>query len=341
MCLPSPMPELLLTRSCDYGCGCCCQARSLDPSGVPRDLISWEDLVYVADFLLASGEPRITLSGGEPSLHPEFVAMTAYLVERGFEVAVSTAGIRKGKALGEASAVFEAYPPQRFSIILNLDPLIQGDPATAEADGIQEFLENFGNRCFPTIRLGDADFDLTDPLQLIFQFGMSRNLSVGLCHPILGHGSPAPEPSQIRAIVNRFFSFADLMERFRIQPIFACGWPQCCFDDGQMSWLARNAGRCDFTCGPTIGIGPDLTVWPCFPLNRFRNRSLFEFNSLQEIIYLYFDAFNKVKVEAGGIFPDCDTCRFRDLQRCGGGCLVHNVLSFLDEEPLRLPEVYP
>ena len=71
------MPELHLTRSCSFTCGHCPCAESVKRGAEPGDLISWEDLIYAADFLLASGERRLIVSGGEPSLHPEFAAMAA------------------------------------------------------------------------------------------------------------------------------------------------------------------------------------------------------------------------------------------------------------------------
>lgn len=335
------MPELFLTETCDQTCGGCSCAGSAAGTGPPGDLMGWEDLIFAADFLLASGECRLNLSGGEPGLHPEFPEMAAYLLERGFEVGVSTAGFADGYILEKSMSLLAGYHPQRLFFHLNLDPLLLKADGSGSLEGTEKFLQIFGDRCFPAMRLADADFTLTDPVRLISEYGMSRNLNLGLRHPDLGDGSNVPGPGEISKIVDRIFSFQGLLERFRIQPILACGWPMCCFSDDHLAWLGKNTGRCDFTCGPTIGIGPDMSVFPCFPLLRFRNRSLFEFDSLSEIHHMYLDAFTKVNVESAGIFPACDTCRYRDLRRCEGGCLVHNVLTFLDEEPLRLPEVYP
>jgi len=333
------MPEIFLTEKRDGTCEH--PVFGVRDPDSPVHRMSWENLIYAADFLLASGERRLVLSGGEPDLHPQFPEMAAYLLERGFEVSVSTAGIAGKESLEKSESLLSGYPLQRFHFLLNLDPFLEKGNENGRQEDLERFLQVFGGRCFPTARLTDDRFSLVEPIRMISEFGMSRNLSLGLRHPMFGNDAMAPEPAQVRGIVDRVFSFAPLMERFRIQPILACGWPMCCFNDDHLAWLGRNSGRCDFTCGPTIGIGPEMTIWPCSPLYRFRNRSLFEFNSLSEIHRMYLDLFMRVKVESAGIFIACDTCRYRDLQRCGGGCLVHNLMTFQDEEPLRLPEVYP
>ena len=161
------MPELLLTRSSDYTCGHCSHVGSTAPDGNPRDRISWEDLIYAADFLLSSGERRLTVSGGEPSLHPEFAEMTAYLVERGFEVAVSTAGITGDGDLDKAVSLLADYPPQRLHFLFNIDPLLRGELRDVNQKKVEGFLGVFGARCFPVMRLAVADFDLAAAVRLI------------------------------------------------------------------------------------------------------------------------------------------------------------------------------
>jgi radical SAM protein with 4Fe4S-binding SPASM domain len=115
----------------------------------------------------------------------------------------------------------------------------------------------------------------------------------------------------------------------------------CRFSDAQLAWLYRHTGgKYDFGCGPVVDIGPDMDIWPCFPLSSFQRRSVFEFDSLREIYDFYQDIHNKIKVEASGIYIACDSCIYKDDHLCEGGCLAHNLNHFQQEAKLRLQEVY-
>ena len=64
-------------------------------------LMSWENLIYIADFLKTSGQRHISLLGGEPTIHPECVDFILYLLERNFDVTIFTNGILSPSRLEE------------------------------------------------------------------------------------------------------------------------------------------------------------------------------------------------------------------------------------------------
>lgn len=65
-----------------------------------------------------------------------------------------------------------------------------------------------------------------------------------------------------------------------------------------------------------IDIGPDLDIWPCFPLSGYRG-DLARFNDLDEI-HAHFSELNPSR----GIVYDerCDGCPERASGDCHGGC---------------------
>jgi radical SAM protein with 4Fe4S-binding SPASM domain len=99
-------------------------------------------------------------------------------------------------------------------------------------------------------------------------------------------------------------------------------------------------GMSRFGCGPAIDIGPDMTVWSCFPLSTFHKKSIYEFDSLKDVIHFYEEMHKKIRIEVGGIFEECDDCRYREDGICSGGCLAHILSNFMNEAPVRMPEVY-
>jgi len=307
----------------------------------PEDIMSWENLIYLADLFEASGERRFPLLGGEPMLHPEFINFVIYLLERNFEVTVFTSGILTGKLLFEATTALSNVRPERLTFICNLnDPQMTHSPL-AEVECVRRFLGHFGDRITPGFNVYRADFRLDFLFQYIREFGLRRHIRVGIAHPILGRKNRYLSLSDIDLVFERLFFYAPLFERLRIRPGLDCGFPLCRLSDSQLGWLYRyTGGKSDFGCGPVIDIGPDMTVWPCFPLSSFHKRSVFEFNSIREMHDYYRGLHDMIHVEVGGIFEECDNCLFREEQLCAGGCVAHSLQKFQEETPVRMKEMY-
>jgi radical SAM protein with 4Fe4S-binding SPASM domain len=307
----------------------------------PDDVLSWEDLIYLADFFWAAGERRFSLLGGEPTLHPEFVDMTAYLLERGFEVRVFTSGILDERKLAELITLARGLPPIRLGFICNLNDPEKTRTSLAEIESVKRFLRELGERVVPGFNIYRTDFSLEFLFDAINEFGLQREIRLGLTHPIPGKRNLSISLRDLDLVIARLFEHAPVFERMRVQPGLDCGFPMCRFSDEQLGWLYRNAGaRNGFGCGPVIDVGPDMSVWPCFPLSSYQKRSILEFNSLQGLRESYERFHRAVRVEAGGILEECDTCRHREAGRCHGGCLAHALERFRHEPRLRLPEVY-
>lgn len=334
------MPNVLLTLHCVRSCPYCFAEKQMSESS-PDDLMSWENLIYLADFFQAAGERGFRILGGEPSLHPCFNDMILYLLERNFDISVFTSGVMADRVLDEAASLFNHLPFERLSFVCNLNDPVKTRTPLAELENIKRFLNIFGGRTVPGFTIYRTDFELEFLFHYINEFGMQRNIRLGLAHPIVGRKNLFIPLQDLDAVIDRLFSYIPMFERLRIKPGLDCGFPMCRFKDDQLAWLFRfTGGKYTFGCGPAVDIGPDLTVWPCFPLSSFQKRSIFEFNTLKEIYDFYSDIHEKIKVEAGGIFLECDRCMFREERLCQGGCRSHSLIYFQDEVRLRLPEVY-
>jgi len=334
------MPNVLFTQSCTRSCPYCFAKKHIDGS-VPSDIISWENLIYLADFFLISGHKRFQILGGEPTLHPELNDMITYLLERGFGINVFTNGIMSDKKLNEAARIFKDIPNDKLSFTLNINEPKSTPQSLSEAESVKRFLSHFGYRTTPGFNIYKLDFDLTFIFQLINEYGLSRTIRLGLAHPIAGKKNKFIQIKDIKRIIDRLFTFIPVMDRLRIKPGLDCGFPLCQFDDEQLGWIYRNTGgHYDFGCAPVIDIGPDMTIWPCFPLSDFHKKSIFDFNNINEIVDFYESIHRKVRIETGGIYEECDHCDYREEGICKGGCLAHNLNNFLDEHPIRMKEMY-
>ena len=334
------MPNVLLTQKCVRSCPYCFARKHMTDAS-PDDVISWEDLIYLADFLQLSGERRFSILGGEPTIHPDFNNMVLYLLEREFHVTVFTSGIMADKKLIEAEKLFAEVPPGVLGFVVNLNDPAKTKTPMAELESAKRFMGAFGNKIIPGFNIYRTDFELEFLFQYINEFNLQRSIRLGLTHPIVGKRNRFITLADIAVIIERLFSYTSLFERLRIKPGLDCGFPMCRFSDAQLAWLYRNTGgHYDFGCGPVIDIGPDMAVWSCFPLSSFQKKQIYEFNNLQEVHEYYRNIHQKIKVEAGGIYRECDECRYRRDNTCGGGCLAHNLNRFQSEERVRMQEVY-
>jgi radical SAM protein with 4Fe4S-binding SPASM domain len=306
----------------------------------PDDILSWENLIYIADLLETSGWKSLSLLGGEPFLHPYFVDFVLYLIERGLHVNVFTSGVMSERMFMEAADALSGIHPEKLSFVCNIN-----NPKStpfSELENIKRFLKHFSHLTTAGFNIHTHDFEMDFLFQFINEFGLKRHIRIGLAHPIPGKKNIYIHPENLQKMADRFMSYVPVFERLKIEPGFDCGMPLCLFSDEQLGRLFKlNRGNIVFGCGPALDIGPDMTVWSCFPLSNFQEKSLFDFNSMQEIVDFYESLHKKIRIESGGLFEKCDTCLYLENGLCKGGCVAHNLSRFMNEAPVRFKEVYP
>lgn len=328
------MANLLLTEKCVRNCPYCFARDHMTGSG-DREL-SWDNLIYVADFMEASGDKKLSLLGGEPTLHPQFVDFTLYLLARGFRVSVFTSGILSKSALDNAAGALDRFSHEQLQFVCNInDPEQTGTPE-AETDALHRFLSVFGPQTAVSFNIYRVDFQMDYVISCVNRYGMNRNLRLGLAHPIPESRNQFVSPEALSDVFRRLAEYMPLFDRHRIRIGFDCGFPLCKVDDALLAPLFRSSDNgIRFKCGSAIDIGPDLSLWSCFPLGAFHKRSLLEFNSMREILDFYLKRNQAIRSEIAGIYEACEACRFREEDRCSGGCLAHLLIRMQDAPQVR------
>jgi radical SAM protein with 4Fe4S-binding SPASM domain len=334
------MPNVLLTQKCVRSCPYCFAKKHMSES-TPDDILLWENLIYLADFFELSGERNISLLGGEPTLHPNFLDFVIYLLERNFNVRVFTSGIMSERVLEGVALAVNNVPPERLSFICNLNDPKRTHAPFAEIERVKRFLTVFGSRTVAGFNIYQTDFELDFLFKYINNYGLRRTIRLGIAHPIPGKQNIYIFLDDIPSIINRLFSYRELFERCRVKPGLDCGFPMCKLSNTQLGWLYQfTGGASSFGCGPAIDIGPDMSVWSCFPLSSFHKKSIFEFDTLQDVIRFYQRMIGLIRMEVGGIYEECDNCVYREDGICSGGCVAHILSYFQNEARVRVPEVY-
>lgn len=331
------MPNILLTTICNRRCPYCFAKIEMDDATVKE--MSWENLVYIADFLIKSREKKVSLLGGEPTLHPDFVDYVCYLNERGFDVCIFTNGIVSDDRLREIKENLSGMPPERLSFVCNLNNPEQTPASDEEIRKIHNFLAVMGPWVGAGFNIYRLDFKLDFLFDLVMRYGMRRTLRLGMTHPVPGHGNGYIQPEDIGKTIDRLYSYKPIMERLRIRPGLDCGFPICKFNDEQLGWLYRLSRHAKFECGPAIDITPDMSVYSCFPLSQFHRKSIFDFDDLKQVTDYYSKIGDQIRVELPGIYDACDGCIQREEGICSGGGVCQLLNKFVGEATIRMPEI--
>ncbi len=333
------MPNILLTQKCIRSCPYCF-ARKHMHDAPPKDILKWEDLIYIIDFFQSGGDNGISLLGGEPFLHPDIVDYILYIIDRGLHVTVFTSGVVGEKIMSDAISKFEDINPQMLSFVVNLNN--PKETTFSENETVGRFLEVFSRYTALSINVFKLNFDYSYALNAINKYGLQKHIRLGLAHPIPGKKNMCIKPDRLEKMAEELMNYLPTFEAFDIHVGFDCGMPMCIFTDDELGKLYKHSlGQVNFGCGPAIDIGPDLSVWACFPLSSYNKKSLLEFQNHEELCKFFEGFHNMVRVENGGIFEKCDYCEFRKKNLCAGGCISHSLDKFINEARIRNAQIYP
>lgn len=326
------MPGIVLTQSLTDPVSCLREPISDLDKG--PDFMTWEDLIYLTDFFLAGGESAITLLGSDPLDHPSFMDMVAYLLERGCHVSTRTSGIADDEVIEDAGDMGGFLHKDYVNFFCDMTDLAHGRLPGTDPAKSNRFLTTFNSRVTPWITLERPDFSLDPLVSSINTHNLRRMIRVSLGQPGESGERPYLEPDQIEEAVSRLFVHADLLDAFRIKINFDCGFLPCCFSDEQLAYMVRSVpGFSISPCTPDVTVGPDMVMWSCRQLPGFSRRSVFEFNTYQEVRQFYGEQHFAVRFESSGAFVHCDTCMLREDIICSGGCIAPILPRFAGEHP--------
>ena len=136
------MANVLLTQLCVRSCPYCFAKKYMGEVS-SKDMLSWDNLIYLADFFLKSGNNHMSLLGGEPLLHPQFSEFVHYLSKRGIHSTIFTSGIAPKKHF-EIMKKELTDKELKFQFVCNVN-----DPTKSpahELEVVDSFLKVFGER---------------------------------------------------------------------------------------------------------------------------------------------------------------------------------------------------
>jgi radical SAM protein with 4Fe4S-binding SPASM domain len=301
--------------------------------------LQWDDYVYVLDFYERNHIEKVSLLGGEPTIHPHVTTMVDYALQRGFDVRMFTSGVTAPAVRERLLAVADKHTAHKINFIVNVN-----HPSMTKESELKSqvaFLEHAGARASLSFNIYRPDFDLDFTFDYIARYDLSPTLRLGLAHPIsMAKGENSfIAPAQYRAAADNLARYFPKFERCRVVPGFDCGFPMCMFTDEQLGALTKLRSTHHWSCGPVVDIGPDLDVWPCFPLSHMRGKSLYEFDTLEQIMNELGADVRARKKGNTGVYVECDGCSLRDRDICGGGCVTYLIPQGTDAQSDHSPSL--
>jgi len=305
------MANLLITTDCQRKCEYCF-AQENRGSG---EFISWDNFMEAVSFI-STGPRAFNILGGEPTLHPDFDKMLAYLLEKDFMIQVFTNGMIDDKKLNDITSVLNkiALREGQLSFGVNIN---SEEYRTKEEDRLQKrFLDNMGHLAY-------LAFTIHEDTSLIFlketaeKYYLDPTIRLGLAMPLCGNKNLNKylPVSSYRPVAKRIIELAENSEGITL--MFDCGFPLCMFNMDELGKLVKNEeNKFSFVCGVPLDIYPDLTVTNCYPLSRMHKNVIYNFASIMDAYKFFEEGFDSPE----GIYGSrCTTCQFFK-KSCQGGC---------------------
>jgi radical SAM protein with 4Fe4S-binding SPASM domain len=274
------------------------------------------------DFVDRSDIPEIRLLGGEPTSHPDFVALVECALERGKPIRVFSNG-----AMPESVLSFvETIPATKISFLVNWSASL-GEPA--EHAALKAVLGRLGGRATLGVNLSRPWSRLAPPgisdeigylLDVVDDHRLERSVRIGLAHPCVGLENAFLHPNHYPPVGQRVLDLARRSGQRSVRLSLDCGFVPCMAPELLDTGFGETSRQVCGNCGPVLDILPDGRVIPCFPLASVASARLEDFENaaiLRADFESRLDGYRKL-----GIRKACADCNFRKQGACTGGCIA-------------------
>ena len=243
-----------LTRACNLRCPHC-----FVEAGAPREVeMSTERILRLLDEWAEMGVFSVVITGGEPSIHPDFLRIVHHAYDLGFTVAIASNGMPL------TNRTLEQIPQDDVIISVSLDGIHGAGAATGESDydAVTRKLLQIRDFGFNTSIMTTTTHDNVGDLQNFINFAIDNDISLRSVPFVpMGRGKLYPElRNQIGDIEKaaQFWLAEEKWERIKDQELGLCAGKVFNFLITMVYTLRRcmsGRGLCYITS--------DGTVFPC------------------------------------------------------------------------------
>ena len=313
------MPTVMLTTTCQNSCPWCFARAKMEyyrSQGIEE--MSWEDFLTLVRFYEGSNYRQMNLLGGEPTLHSRVIDILKHLTSRGFFTLVVTNGLLP-------ATLVDTLPQEQFPNVqyfVNSTSYFDHEPEKRRM--MDYFLLRTPHAITLSYTITERDVmqpglePILDRLFLIMRFGLRPHLQFQIAVPSHGNGDFVPF-DRYGTVVELLRRWIDLLQKNRVSVGLDCHCiPACSIPTDARFPFPLNSSCRDFM----IDIGPNLEVWPCFPLSS-ETFKLKQFGTLSELRSFFARASAADQLLRDN---DCTACEREKNTACDAGCRGFQIL---------------
>lgn len=313
---------IAINYNCNHNCPYCF---ATDRPSSWEDDMTKEDFVSILEYLKAQGCSRVILTGGEPTLHPDFGLFLDILKERGFTCYFAT------------NAFFTEDVQNRINKeLVDVIGIHVEDIANYSRQKSETFHRNLKEICSKGIDMylrctiySTKKKDWAPLADLCDKYNI-RQINYAISFPNSDRSNAyisREEMMELPSILVEFVrTFADKGIVLRpVKPI-----PPCIFNPQDLALMIDhdlfNFGNgCTLhqrNCAHNLIVNPDLTIIPCIGLP-IKGPKLFEFKTLEDAGGHYKETIYRLQRQP--FFDKCAACSLYHGGTCIGGCLAYRM----------------
>lgn len=262
------------------------------------------------------------VTGGEPTLHPQFGRIAEAILSYGLDIHLKSNGIWPDSIERLVSEI----DPQRISFLLGVLP--REDYRAKEWEKLRSILRRIPSaKCTLGITILSPMFCFDHIVDLASEFGIGQ-VRWALAHPSTNDRN-TPNSS---VSISDYALYADRLVDMS-EALFAVG-ARTVGDHSSIlcMWNVEQERRLDLigstqitTCEPTVDFLPDGKAAYCLPLAGLFSLDANSYDSL-DMVVAYFDKISRALRSCKLPFSQCETCEsYPGI--CHGGCFAHKSLE--------------
>lgn len=320
------MPNIMLTYRCNLHCSYCFANEFVNKENTDITVRNFRKAV---EFITRTGETRVGLIGGEPTLHPVFRILMEMLIANPkiTGITVYTNGL-----------LMDNFVPQlvhpKVKILVNCNsPQVIGEKAFYSMQQNLDLLllrYYMKDRIDLGINLYSDDMSYSYMLDLLQRYKKHR-VRISLTVPDFSKSEETDVLEHFRKRKQFLLKFFRDMDSIRVLPYYDCNYPpDCIWTEEEKKWLHTYVDRypenrsnligTQSRCTPVIDILPNLQAVRCFGMSDFMKVQIEDFNNIQDLS-AYFK--NEIDLHAGKLAAcrECKDCYSRKISTCYAGCI--------------------
>ncbi len=266
---------------------------------------------------------HITVTGGEPTSHPNFKEMLDIINQRKLRMTIVTNGLFP-------STFLDKVIKKKESFILSYRKPEEYSQANAEL--LDKNLQSISDKKLQIRLFYNLSHDNTDPRYILDACKKYKinQVILSVIFPNISKNNEYVSFTQLKQMGSSIVKNVDILIRNGIKVVIRRPLPFCIFTKAQRMWLEKNAdlhGVC------LVGlrryyINTDLSLLPCSALStdsNFKGPNVFQFNSEKEAIHYYSNSMTQLKWKP--LMKECLECNFYKQRECQGGCLIYKLIN--------------